>query len=276
MDRRKVEKSDLLKKPEWISLVYLLFFVLAVLSPSLVRNGYFGIPEEHVEEVLIFIFGISGLMVVSLFERMMEKRLKERDEAVTQSERAVKELLESYKYIGSVNRQIDVLKTLVNQTSLSIVGSEAYEKDLMKSIMSNAAVSVNAKGVLVRFIELEKLRTDREYYHESLNGKPLKVANKELRNLHQYGSTHAFMRTEDGREILAIPSDRKDSSIKAYLLLLVDAGQVTDIEISLLKVFANQAELVYHQLINKRGEPAEAEPLKKVDDVAKMSLGEVS
>lgn len=275
MERRKLEKSDLLKKPEWISLVYLLFFVLAVLSPSLVRNGFFGIPEEHVEEILIFIFGISGLMVVSLFERMMEKRLKERDEAVTQSERAVKELLESYKYIGSVNRQIDVLKSLVNQTSLSLVGPEAYEKDLMKSIMANAAASVNAKGVLVRFIELERLRTEREYYHESLNGKPLKVANKELRNLHQFGSSHAFMRTEDGKEILAVPSDRKDSAIKAYLLILVDANLVTDIEISLLKVFANQAELVYHQLINKRNEPAGG-PLKKVDDVAKMSSGEVS
>lgn len=276
MDNRMSIKNELIKKPEWISLVYLLFFVLAVLSPSLARGSFLGIPEEHFEEILIFIFGMAGLITVSLFERIMERRLKERDEAVSQSERAVKELLESYKYIGSVNRQIDVLKSLVNQTSLSLVGSEAYEKDLMKALVSNASASVNAKGAMIRFMELERLRTEREYYHENLRGKALKVANKELRNLHQFGSTHAFMRTEDGREVLAIPSDRKDSSVKAYLLLAVDVSKISDVEISLLKVFANQAELVYHQLFHKRGALSPSEPLNAVEKVTDMSVGEVN
>lgn len=263
------------RRLEWISLIYLLFFVLAVMSPSIINQDYWGVPEQHVEEVLIFIFGLSGLATFSIYEHIMERRMKERDEALSHSEKAIKELLESYKYIGSVNRQIDVLKTLVNETSLSIVGKESYEKDLMRSILSNAAASVNAKGAFVRFLDIEKLRTEREYHHESLNGKAIRVGNKELKNLHQYGAPYAFMRTEDGFEVVAVPSDRKDSKIKAYLILIADAANVTEFEVSLLKVFANQAELVYHQIIAKRSN-GDSAPLQKVDEVADMTIGEVS
>jgi len=260
---------------EWISLLYLLFFVLAVMSPSLISRDYFGIPEQHVEEIFIFVFGLSGLATFSLYERIMERRMKERDEALSQSEKAIKELLESYKYIGSVNRQIDVLKKLVNETSLSLVGKESYEKDLMRSILANAAASVNAKGALVRFLDIEKLRTEREYHHESLDGKTLRVANKELKNLHQFGAPYAFLRTEDGREIMAVPSDRKDSRIKAYLILVADPANVAEVEVSLLKVFANQAELVYHQIIAKKNN-GDTAPLEKIDEVTEMAVGEVS
>jgi hypothetical protein len=269
------ERQGGTRRLEWISLLYLLFFVLAVMSPSLISRDYFGIPEQHVEEIFIFVFGLSGLATFSLYERIMERRMKERDEALSQSEKAIKELLESYKYIGSVNRQIDVLKKLVNETSLSLVGKESYEKDLMRSILANAAASVNATGALVRFLDIEKLRTEREYHHESLDGKTLRVANKELKNLHQFGAPYAFMLTEDGREIIAVPSDRKNSRIKAYLILVADPANVAEMEVSLLKVFANQAELVYHQIIAKKNN-GDTAPLEKIDEVAEMAVGEVS
>jgi hypothetical protein len=260
---------------EWISLVYLAIFALAVMSPSIVQSSHFGIPENHLEEILIFVFGLVGLGTFSVYERLMEKRLEERDEALSQAQGAVNELLESYKYIGSINRQLDVLKTLVNQTSLSIVGKEAYEKDLMRAILNNAAVSIKARGAFLRFLELDKLRTEREYFHDDLNGKTVRVANKELKNLQHYGAPYALMRTEDGHEILAVPSDRKDSPVKAYLLLFAEADKLTDVEISLLKVFANQAELVHHQLTGKRS-GAELAPLDKVRAVADMAVGDVS
>jgi hypothetical protein len=44
---------------EWISLIYLAFFALAILSPSMVRHAVLGIPEEQAEEALIFLFGTA-------------------------------------------------------------------------------------------------------------------------------------------------------------------------------------------------------------------------
>ena len=102
-------KSKSVLRLEWISLVYLALFVLAVLSPSLISKGYFGIDERHVEEFFIFIFGLVGIATFSFYERIMEKKDREHEDAKNEYDRARKELIESYKYIGSVNRKIEVL-----------------------------------------------------------------------------------------------------------------------------------------------------------------------
>jgi len=204
----------------------------------------------------------------------VERRLRERDEAKNQAERAMKELLESYRYIGSVNRQNEVLKQLVNTTSLSLVSSEAYAKDIMQSLIANAAASVNAERALLRIVGLEKLRTEGEFYHYLKEHKPFRIGNKELKRFHDFGSSHAFVRTEDDEEALVVPSDRKGSTAKAYLVLLTDPSKLSDVEISLLKVFANQAELVFHNLISRRETPVT--PLEQVEQMADMAVGEVS
>ncbi len=260
------------KRAEWISLVYLVIFVLAVMAPSIVRGDFLGIPEAQVEEILIFIFGLVGLVTFSLYERVMEKRLKERDEAQDTAKRALNELVDSYKYIGSINRHIELLQKLVNQTSLSLVERNAYGKDILQSMIASAVSTVDAESAFIRVVELDKLRTDYEIFHKTAEPN-LKVANKELRNLHQYNASHAFVATEDGKEVLVVPSDRKQTGSKAYLLMKVDPAKITEIDISLLKVFVNQAELVYHQLLRKKDGNGTA--LEHVDDVSKMAVGEV-
>jgi hypothetical protein len=82
---------------EWISLVYLALFVLAVLSPSIVTTGHFGFSEKRIEEALIFIFGIVGLATFALYQGLIEKKEKEHEEAKGEYERAKRELIESYR-----------------------------------------------------------------------------------------------------------------------------------------------------------------------------------
>lgn len=265
------------RRIEWISLVYLIFFVLAVMTPSIVPNDVFGIPQQHVEEVLIFLFGLGGLGTFTLYERLMERRTKERDEAVQSAERAMKELVESYRYIGSVNRQIDVLKKHVNETSMELVGKRAYWKDLLQSLAANAAACTNARVVLIRFVELEKLRTDREVYHHLEGKKSIKISNRELRDLHDLGSSHSIIQSE-GHRVLVVPSDKRDSPIKAYLLFELGKEEADALEVPLVKVFANQAELIYHNLIRNGGQSLTTsleEPLETVDRLTANARGDV-
>jgi len=264
------------RRLEWIYLVYLAFFVLAVMSPSLVTHDYLGVTQTHIEEFLIFGFGLAGLITFSIYERLMERRLEERDQALTESDRAKAELIESYQYIGSVNRQIDLLKKLVNNTSVSLVESDAYWKDILQSLAKNAAASVKASCVLIRFLDLEKLRTEREVFYGAESKKPPKISNKELQKLHEYGATHAFMRTEDNEEVLVVPSDHKEPTCKAFFMLKTDPSNATSMDVSLVSVFVNQAELVYRSLM-KHGKdtPPPAEPLQAVEAVTSKSVGEV-
>jgi hypothetical protein len=66
----------------------------------------------------------------------------------------------------------------------------------------------------------------------------------------------AFIKAEDGQRILVIPSDGKQDH-KAYLLLVFQE-EVHDIDTSLLKVFINQAEMLYHQFAGLTPPPAPA------------------
>lgn len=262
---------------EWIYLVYLGFFVMAIMSPSLVTKDYFGISQTRIEELLIFVFGLAGLMTFSIYERLVERRMKERDEALSSAERAKSELIESYRYIGSVNRQIDVLKSLVNQTSISLVDTDTYWKDVFQSLTANAAACVNASCVLLRFIELDRLRTGREVFFDVGTGsRPPKISNKELKKMDENGTSHAFLRTENGEEILVVPSDHKGRASKAFFMLATDPSQASSLDVSLIKVFANQAELVYHSLIGQDKEiEVQTNPLDAVEAVTLGAVGEV-
>lgn len=260
------------RRLEAIYLVYLAFFVLAVATPSIVSQGHFGVSEPIVEEVMIFLFGMGGLLAFLANEKYVELRIRERDQAVANADRAMGQLVESYQYIGSINRQMDLLKRLMNQTSLEVVGKKAYWKDLLQSLAANACAACGAKSVLLRIVDVDKLRTEREVWHHLEGNRGFKVANRELRAMHDGKQPHATI-SADGHEgpVLVIPSDRPGPT-KAYLLIALDEAQAGDADISLLKVFANHAEMVYH-LLQRRGAGANA--LDKVDDVANMSVGEV-
>ncbi|MCC6563523.1 hypothetical protein IT087_01375, partial [Candidatus Uhrbacteria bacterium] len=57
-------------------------------------------------------------------------------------------------------------------------------------------------------------------------------------------TSHAFVRSEDCKEVLVVPSDHKESG-RAFLLLTLDSEHIQELDVPLLKVFANQAEMLY-------------------------------
>lgn len=258
---------------EWISLVYLALFVLAVLAPSLVTHGFFGIAEQHVEEGMIFIFGLTGLATFSIYQRIMERKELEHEAAKSESERARRELVESYRYIGSVNRQIEVLKRLANETANGIVESDRLWKDLLTSLTAEAAASVGAPSAIIRYVEIAKVRTEFELMHALEGQQGFRVANKDLVKVHASGAAHAYIRSDDGRELLVVPSDHADVPVKAFLVISSNAADAAGIDASLLKVFANQAGLLYHTLGKRRSlQP----PLQLIGETTKQVVGEIN
>lgn len=238
-----------MKRPqriEWVSLLYLLFFVLAVLSPSLYTHGMFGLTETQLEELTIFTFGIAGLLTFSAYERIMERREQEVAKTDADYGRVKRELIESYAYIGSMNRKIELLKKVANDTSLA-AGRSGQEKELFQAVASNACAAVGAQAALIRFVSHEPLRTEAEFVHFTKGEVHFKVPNKDLIGLKQAGSSHAFVRSEDGQEVLVVPSDHKDQG-RAYLLLTLEGEHIQELDIPLLKVFANQAEMLYRSI----------------------------
>lgn len=235
---------------EWISIIYLIFFVLAVLSPSIHQRGLFGLTETQLEELTIFIFGIAGIITFAAYERLMERREREKQVAESDYQRAKQELIESYAYIGTVNRKIELLKKIANDTSTRMAENSAAPRELFQALAQNAHASVGAKAALLRFVEVSRLRTDSEFSHAPEGQPAVRVANKDLKTLHDEARSHAFIRSEDGDDILVIPSDQK-RDLKAFMMLRLDQSQIHELDISLLKVFVNQAEMLYRGFMSQ-------------------------
>lgn len=233
-------------KIEWISLLYLAFFVLAILSPSIVSRGAFWLAEEQVEELLIFLFGLTGLATFGFYERLMERRERERDEAISDRDRARRELVSSYEYIGAVNRRIEALKKLANETAVSIVDADRQQKELFSSIATSAATLIRARHGVIRIVALDKLRTIKEYAVDP--EAPVRVSNKDLLEAHSLARTHCFIRDERGAEVLVVPSSRQNTEAKAFLLIPTTPNDMPEIDPEILRVYANQAEVLYRVL----------------------------
>lgn len=235
---------------EWISLIYLLLFVLAVASPSLIRRDFFGVSEDHVEEIFIFFFGLSGLVTFSLYEHLFEKKEKEQAIVETNLDKTKRELVASYEYIGAVNRQLDALKNLANETAGSIDTEDRMRKELFRSIIAGAAALVRSEHGAIRFVSLNKLRTIKEFLIDPNMG--IAISNRDLLEVHLRDHSHHFIRDDRGRDILVIPSSRKDMDAKAFLLLPTMKHDQLEIDGAFLRVYANQAELLYRIAVQRQ------------------------
>jgi hypothetical protein len=258
---------------EWVSVLYLGLFVLAVLTPRLVTRDWFSFEEVRIEEALIFFFGITGLVTFSLYERLMERREKEREDALRERDTARQELVSSYEYIGAVNRQIESLKALANQTAATVVAEEdGAHKELFQSLAASAASLARSRHATIRVVALDRLRTIHEYHADP--ARPLRVANKELQRAHDEGHPSSVIQGEDGGEILVIPSDRTPTPVKTFILVAVEPDGLANGDADLLKVYANQAELLHHAL-GRKDRPA-LDSLSLVREAERRSVGQVS
>ncbi len=233
------------RKLEWISLIYLIFFALAVLSPSIYARDYFGVPEAILEEATIFLFGLAGIMTFTRYERLVERREQEQAKIQSDLDRVKTELIESYAYIGSINRKFELVKSMANNTSLSVADRSRIPKELLQALTKNALAAVSAQAALLRIMDLDKLRTEAEFYAFQKEKVPFRVANRELKTLDERKGKHAFILTEDGQEVLVIPSAQADRQVKAFLILLLSETAVPEIDFSLLSVLVNQAAMAF-------------------------------
>lgn len=258
---------------EWISIIYLALFVLAVLTPRLIIRNWFGLEEVQIEESLIFFFGVTGLVTFSLYERLMERREREREEALRERDETRQELVSSYEYIGAVNRQIESLKKLANQTATSVVAEEdGTHKELFQSLAVSAASLTGSRYATIRVVALDRLRTLREYHADAQA--PMVVGNKELLRAHEDGKSPFVIPGGNGTSVLIIPSDRQPAPAKTFIIVSTNPEQLADGDAELLKVYANQAELLHHAL--GRRERSAFEPLALVRETERRSIGQVS
>lgn len=93
--------------------IYLTLFIVIIFTPEMVNRGLFFFGEEEVESVVIFCFGLIGLLLYLAKESTLLRVVSEKLFLQRQTNQIRKDLSQSYSYIGEMNRRFDIVKNSI-------------------------------------------------------------------------------------------------------------------------------------------------------------------
>lgn len=93
--------------------IYLFLFVLMIFTPEVVAQGFLFFREEDIESILIFIFGLVGLLLYLGKETALMRAIRDKLSLQKESNQIRKDLVQSYSYIGEMNRHLDILRDVI-------------------------------------------------------------------------------------------------------------------------------------------------------------------
>lgn len=92
---------------------YLILFVCMIVTPEFTRDGILFFSEDDFESLLIFCFGMVGLLLYLGKESAFLRAVREKLSLQQETNQIRKDLSQSYSYIGEMNRRIDIVKNMV-------------------------------------------------------------------------------------------------------------------------------------------------------------------
>ncbi|HRY82138.1 MAG TPA: hypothetical protein P5232_00315 [Candidatus Moranbacteria bacterium] len=218
--------------------IFLIIFILTVIIPDVVRTNFYFVSEERLEEVLIFLMGAMAFIIFMKNEQQLIFHKKEKEKDEKKIEQTVKDLVESYSYIGEVNRKMDILMNIALGLSDRSVLDTTHEKETYQSIVSASSFLLKADCTALRFVNTENFKTKTEFRSEE-KGKVLK--NSALADMKENLNVKRY------EDCLIVSSGQKINQIRSYLIIcgFDEEEEKNPKNMEILKVFASQALFLY-------------------------------
>lgn len=141
--------------------IYLILFALATVTPSfIVQRDYLWIGEENLEDLVIFLLGAIGFSLFYFRERLLRTHLDKNKKYQREAVDASRDLVQSYSYIGEVNRQLEMLKEIMlNIPTKQKITSKEREKAF--AVMLEAIVMfARTENASIYFVNTSTKRID--------------------------------------------------------------------------------------------------------------------
>lgn len=225
--------------------IFAILFAIAVLIPDIIRENLSFLLEERAEEVAIFLLGSVAFLTFIQNERRIVIQEKEKEKTQKKMDQAVKDLVDSYSYIGEVNRKMDILmEVALGLTDHSILDKKK-EKETYESIINAANFLLRANSATIRFINLNTNKTEKEV---SLLGEiSMAITNKALTTM---GENINIKKQDDA---LIVSSPQKIKDVKSYLIIsgYDESEESKPKNMEILKLFASQAIFLYSYMLKE-------------------------
>lgn len=215
--------------------IYLIIFIIIVLTPEIVKQGYFFLNEEQSEEVFILLLGMIIVLIFLWKERQLKLNLKEKNKIQKEFSRISKDLKESYSYIGETNRKLDILKNIAlgfPKLSGSLLPNKIRVYD---TIIEAVKILGKTNKFSIRLIDDVSNNTKKEFKGN------LKIMFKIKNNSLKLMGKEDFFKNDD---YFIFRSPQKIDDARAYIIIQKEKNnQIEDPE--LMKTLATQTLFLY-------------------------------
>lgn len=215
--------------------IYLIIFVVAVLSPDIITKDFYFLPEKRAEELLVFLLGISGFVFFMWQEHQIFNQKKERRKDNKKINQAVKDLVESYSYIGEVNRKMDILMNISLGLTEKSNLSKSKQTEIYDTIIDAAKFLMRAECAFIRFINTENKVLEKEVKTKSCD---CSIKNDDIIGVGDNVSSGKI------EKFLVVSSQNKINNIRCFLIVN-DYEEQEEKTVALLMVMASQALFAY-------------------------------
>lgn len=217
---------------------YLLIFILAVLVPDMIRTDFYFLSETRLEELLIFLLGMAGFLIFAFKEHQLFIQEEEKAKSQRRLKQTAKDLVDSYSYIGEVNRKMDILMQVGLGLSDRSEINKKKEREIYYTIIDASNSLMKARCSHLRFVDIEISRTKKEI---STGSECHNMKNSELIEM----GSDVNIKKKNG--YLVASSFKQIDDVKGYLIVEgysdLEAENMNNQEI--LKFLATQALFLY-------------------------------
>lgn len=215
--------------------IYLIFFVLIILTPKAIQEGIFSLREEDVESLVIFCFGILGFALYLAKEKALLRTFQEKLHLQRRANIITKDLSDSYSYIGEMNRKFDIVKELIFRLPKDVADTlQKKRPESFLSILEAAKVFAKSERVSLRFINTQTKTIERIL--NSSRGRAFNEFDAE-----RLLSSKSTFWEEGNFAIARSPVQAKD--IVAYIIFYKTSNHIEDADV--FKILASQALLLF-------------------------------
>lgn len=227
---------------------FIVLFCIIIMTPFFIKNGTVLLSEETVEGVFLTIELFALIVVFRHYDSQIKKQEDEATTLNTKLEKKEKELLNALEYLGKVNVQVSMIKSIFEKTKVPSTKGQLIEvySELLKIVCG----MTDEKYASLKIVNLQNGRMLSEHteYAAAHEGGEIKIniGNKEL------VEKFVTKNKDNEGEFASFFSDVENFYVKAFITIPnTKEKKFQPEERAFLEAVANQCEIVF-LLFNSR------------------------
>lgn len=239
-------------------IIYAILFVILLLQPHLIERHIFPSASPYVQNVITILVFVFGFLTYFLHQHDVRKKEKENQQLGTKLRVEQAKLLDSFKYLGLVNRRLPLLQNLTSDilTDFQDVGRE--KKRIFERLLNTAVVSIiDTEWGALRFVHESKQRTLKEFSFSRAQSFPvIQLGNKALLQSRNGKDNHVII----GDYSLIVSSNA--SHPETCFLIIPRQHDLQEEDLNILRAIVDQAHLFYSYVypVNSKSQLSSQQP----------------